>query len=147
MMQRCKRVKTVLLSAILVLGLSACASSQQNDTLYRALGELDGITRIADNFLFYLSKDDRVVEFFAETDIDRFHQKVIEHICELTGGPCEYTGDAMVTTHEGMNINETQFNAVVEDLIRAMQDERVPTRAQNELLAVLAGLHGEITHR
>jgi hemoglobin len=131
--------------AALSLLLSAgCTSQAAPDQLYQDLGQLEGITEVADGFLYYLSQDERVIDFFAETDIERFHEKVIEHICDLSGGPCDYSGDDMVSTHKGMAINETQFNAVVEDLILAMDDAGVPTRTQNRLLRVLASLHGDI---
>lgn len=121
-----------------------CQSSQPPDSLYQQLGGLPGITTVADNFLYHLGRDERVVGFFAESDIDRFHQKVIEHICELSGGPCEYTGDSMLETHRGMGVADTHFNAVVEDLILAMQDAGLSTTTQNRLLAVLAPLHRDI---
>ncbi len=50
-------------------------------------------------------------------------------------------------THQEMAIGEVHFNAIVEDLIKAMDDENIPTRAQNQLLQRLAALHGEITGR
>lgn len=135
------RVAAMLLSTLAVLG---CQSSPPRDALYYQLGEMPGITTVADNFLYHLGRDDRVVGFFAESDIDRFHEKVIEHICELSGGPCEYTGDPMLETHRGMGINDTHFNAVVEALILAMEDAGLNTTTQNRLLAVLAPLHGDI---
>ena len=46
-----------------------------------------------------------------------------------------------------MDISEAQFNATVEDLIKAMNDAGTPTTAQNRLLALLAPMHGDITRR
>ena len=43
-----------------------------------------------------------------------------------------------------MGVTETQFNALVEQLIRAMEEEGVPTWAQNQLLAELVPLHDRI---
>ncbi|MEE4204155.1 MAG: group 1 truncated hemoglobin [Halieaceae bacterium] len=139
----CGLVRSSYLVAITAIMLG-CQSAPPSDSLYQDLGGLAGITRVADNFLYHLGRDDRVIDFFAESDIDRFHEKVIEHICELSGGPCEYTGDSMLETHRGMGINDTQFNAVVEDLILAMEDAGLGTTAQNRLLSVLAPLHQNI---
>ena len=140
-------MRGLMASLLLACLLGGCATSASHDQLYQDLGKLDGITRIADGFLYYIGDDERVVEFFAETDIDRFHSKIIEHLCAVSGGPCRYTGDTMVDVHRGMDISEAQFNAIVEHLIQAMNDEQVPTRAQNRLLKLLADLHGEITGR
>ena len=79
----------------LMLVTASCASPPQGDRLYRELGQLDGITQIIDNFLYYVGDDDRIIDFFAETDIDQFRERFIEQICELSGGPCEYSGDTM----------------------------------------------------
>jgi hemoglobin len=40
-----------------------------------------------------------------------------------------------------------QFNALVEDLQKAMSERGIPFRAQNKLLAKLAPLHRDIEHR
>lgn len=141
------RATRLLLAALGISLLAGCATPSSDDTLYQSLGGIDGITRITDNFLYHIGEDDRVIEFFAATDIDRFHSKIIEHLCEISGGPCVYTGDPMSETHQGMAIGEVHFNAIVEDLIKAMDDENIPTRAQNQLLQRLAALHGEITGR
>lgn len=134
------------LLAVLVM-VTGCASQSSGDDLYRELGGTEGITNIADNFLYHIGEDDRVIGFFAESDVERFHSKMIEHICDVSGGPCEYQGDPMREVHAGMDIRETHFNAIVEDLIKAMEDEHVPTRAQNRLLNRFAAMHGEITGR
>lgn len=131
---------------LLAVWLVGCASGPitGDRTLYSDLGGTQGITRITDNFLYYIGEDERVIGFFAESDIERFHAKVIEHLCEVSDGPCTYTGDSMVETHQGMDISEAQFNAIVDALINAMIDEQIPVRAQNELLKRLAALHGDI---
>ena len=53
----------------------------------------------------------------------------------------------MKTTHEGMHLTESQFNALVEDLQDAMNLQRVPIELQNELIAKLAPLRADIIHR
>lgn len=61
--------------------------------------------------------------------------------------PCErrpYTGDTMQVVHEPMDLNEADFNALVEDLIDAMEDLNLPVQTQNRLLALLAPVHGDI---
>ena len=47
-------------------------------------------------------------------------------MCERTGGGCTYTGDDMRRTHAGMNIDPTEFNAIVEALMRAMDARGLP---------------------
>jgi len=136
-----------LSSLLVVILINGCATPPEKTTLYLALGEIDGITQIIDNFLYYVGDDDRIIDFFADTDIDQFRERFIEQICEISGGPCEYSGDTMAESHREMDISEAQFNATVEDLILAMNDAGTPTRAQNQLLALLAPMHSDITRR
>lgn len=134
--------------SIVLIALTACVHQPRQDMqLYRDLGELDGITRIVDDFLFQLAEDDSIIHHFEDTDIDRFREKLIEQICNLSGGPCEYTGDSMKVSHAGMDITTGQFNSLVEDLIVAMENEHIPTATQNGLLAQLAPMYDEIMRR
>ncbi|PHR65373.1 MAG: hypothetical protein COA51_05970 [Idiomarina sp.] len=70
-----------------------------------------------------------------------------EHICELSGGPCEYSGESMVTVHTGMNISRAEFNAVVENLMTAMDQQQLAVSTQNRLLAILASFHKEVIYQ
>lgn len=114
-------------------------------SLYNDLGGEPGITAIIDQFLWNLAEDERIGAHFAETNIARFRAKLIEQFCMVSGGPCEYTGDDMARTHAGLDINDAHFNALVEDLIEAMEALDVGTGAQNRLLAQLAPMHHDIT--
>ncbi|MEX2332793.1 MAG: group 1 truncated hemoglobin [Pseudohongiella sp.] len=130
-----------------VLTLSACAMPQgsgADSSLYQALGAQQGIEQIADNFIMEIAYDPRVFDRFADSNVERFREKIIEHFCFIADGPCEYTGDSMVLTHRGMDINSAEFNAVVEDLIDAMDKAGTPVSAQNRLLERLAALRPEI---
>lgn len=115
--------------------------------LYADLGGADGVTALVDQFLWNLAEDRRVNHFFVETKLERFRSKLIEHICMLAGGPCSYSGDSMHQVHGGLGIDEADFNAVVEDLIEAMESRALGTGTQNRLLALLAPMHGEIVER
>lgn len=138
--------RTVL--ALIILVMCGCINTRQDGAaLYRELGGQSGITAIVDGFLFELSEDRDVLPLFANTDIERFRDKFIEQLCDVSGGPCEYTGDTMRETHRDMQVTRAQFNSVVEDLIRAMEREDVPVGAQNRLLKRLAAMYGDIVYR
>ena len=71
----------------------------------------------------------------------------MEQLCVEAGGPCEYSGDSMEESHKGLNIDRSDFNALVEDLIDAMAAEGVAVPVQNRLLARLAAMRGQIIGR
>jgi hemoglobin len=50
----------------------------------------------------------------------------------------------MKTTHAGMKISTGEFNALVEDLVKALDTFKVPVAEKNELLALLAPMKKDI---
>ena len=65
-------------------------------------------------------------------------------ICSGTGGPQAYTGRDMLTTHRGVNANEQEFVAVLDDIVEGLQGRRVGQREQEELLMIFWSLKAEI---
>ena len=128
----------------LTLLLSACSGTQHQENLYTALGGEAGVAQIADNFILEIANDERVIAYFEDSNVERFRQFFIEHLCMLTDGPCEYTGDSLIDTHVGMNVTEAAFNAIVEDLMAAMNKADIAISSQNRLLARMAALREQI---
>ncbi|ARU55808.1 hemoglobin [Oleiphilus messinensis] len=135
-----------IILAGVVIFFSGCASVP-NDQLYRDLGEMDGITRLIDEFVFEISGNAKLHEQFKETDWERFHEKLVTQVCELSGGPCVLEGDSMAEIHKGMGVKESEFNSLVENLMVAMDRLAVPVSAQNRLLAKLAPFHKDIVEQ
>ncbi len=138
-----------LIAIIVVLGtlvLAGCATDRGQRRLYDELGGQAGIEAIVEGLLFILVDDPRIGHHFADSDIVRLREKLIEQICVEAAGPCIYTGKDMQLAHEGQNISDADFNALVEDLVDAMEAQGVPVAAQNRLLKQLAKMHAKIVH-
>lgn len=137
-----------LMSLVLVLLLTACAAApKRDDSLYRALGEREGIAKVVDSALLWVLNDARINELFTATDPAQLAPLLVDQICEATGGPCTYTGRTMEDVHTGLNITDAQFGAFVEDLIAAMNEHQVPQHAQDQLLAALGGMKPQVVGR
>jgi hemoglobin len=133
----------VLLACTLLAG--GCAQSVQSpQSLYAELGGQAGIDRIVDGLLWEIAEDAEIRALFADTDIQRFRNKLAEQLCAVSDGPCVYTGDSMRETHRHLAVTSAQFNRLVDDLIRVMERERIAIGAQNALLQRLAAMHGDI---
>ncbi len=50
----------------------------------------------------------------------------------------------MVAAHKGLHLNTDSFNALVEDLKRAMDQSAIPFSTQNRLLALLAPMYRDV---
>lgn len=139
---------------LLSLLLCACAVQAKQTpeynpeaSLYERLGGKAAIQQLVEDFYQNVVADERINGFFIGSDPATVNRLLIEQICELTGGPCKYSGRDMPTVHTGMNITEAQFNALVEDLIRSLDKYRVPQQEQQELLNLLASMKDEIINR
>ena len=136
------------ITALLLVLLWGCQSvATPPSSLYDELGGMPVIEKIADNYLNEISFDQHIIQYFKDTDIDRLREKLIEQICNISGGPCEYTGDSMADSHANLHITEADFNRFVDLLVNAMNKAGVAHRTQNKLLARLAPMRGDIIYR
>jgi hemoglobin len=115
--------------------LSACTTTHVS--IYQQLGGQPKIEEVVDNFISEIEFDAVLFTFFKDSNIDRFREKLSEHMCMLTGGPCKYSGDSMQQVHAGMNITEAEFNHSVDLFISAMTKADIPHPVQNKVLAVI----------
>lgn len=112
--------------------------------LFQEFGEKAGLTRIMDDFMVNLLADARTRPFFEKADQQRIKEQLVDQFCYILNGPCEYRGAKMKPMHAELGIKREHFNALVEQLQFAMDRNKVPYRAQNKLLAVLAPMHRDI---
>ena len=150
-----KRTFAVIgLSASLVLGSivmasTGAASDPSAKSLYERLGGKSAITAVVNEFVGNVAGDARINKFFAKAAGDQkrlaaFKAKLVDRICQASGGPCKYKGLDMKTAHKGMGVSDADFGALVEDLIKALDKFNVGATEKNELLGALGGMKGDI---
>ncbi|HNR19032.1 MAG TPA: group 1 truncated hemoglobin [Bacteroidia bacterium] len=118
-------------------------------TLYERLGSINAISAVTDQFLANVVADPVINARFAATIADANRTRLlrlnlIDQICAAAAGPCQYKGKTMIEAHQGLNITEVEFNALVGDLVDAMTSLGVAQADQNELLGILGGLKPDI---
>jgi len=120
-----------------------------NKTLYERLGEIKGITKLVDDvvdihmanpsvsprFLPLLEKPEQLAMIKGHT---------VNFFCAGSGGPQEYGGRDMVSTHKGMNISEQEFLAVVDDIMEAMDKNNLGEEEKKDVLAILYSLKEQV---
>jgi hemoglobin len=140
-----KKITAQFITLSFIFGLLAgCANTQVS--LYDELGGKDTVAQIVDNFIHEIEFDQSMFAFFAESNIERFREKLNEHLCFLANGPCAYTGDTMEQVHAGMKISERDFNHGVDLFIAAMTKANVPHPVQNKLLAKMVQTRKDIIY-
>lgn len=139
----------LVIGALGILALSACADTQMaaKPSLYQRLGGKDAIMAVVDKFVGNVAADTRINKFFGSTDIPKLKGHLVDQVCEASGGPCKYKGRTMKATHAGMGLTEADFNALVQDLVAALDFYKVGKTEKDELLGVLGSMKGEIVER
>ena len=148
-----KKLMVVAIAASVVMGCFSIASAEAKDkkakSLYSRLGGRKAITAVVDEFVNNCAADTRINRFFGDTAKDpkrlrKFKKNLVDQICQASGGPCKYTGKDMKSAHKGMGITDADFNALVEDLVKALDKFNVGATEKNELLGALGPLKGDI---
>ena len=90
--------------------------------------------------------------FFAATASDparlkKFKGNLVDQICEASGGPCKYKGKDMKSAHAGMGISGADFNALVEDLVGALDKFKVGAHEKDQLLGALGPMKSDIVEK
>src|SRR5437867_12682244 len=145
-------------SCLVILGLSVAMSGcntmesstgkmMTEKSLYDRLGGKPAITAVVDDFVGRVAADNRINGKFANANIPRLKMLLVEQICQASGGPCTYTGRDMKTTHAGMGINGSEFDALVGDLVTTLNKFKVPEREKNDLLGALGPMKKDIAER
>jgi len=146
-----KLLKLLLVSAALA-GSAVGAAQGASDSLYKHLGGKAAITAVVDEFVARVAADQRINGFFAATAADpkrlaAFKAKLVDQICQAAGGPCTYKGKDMKSAHAGMGIQSSQFDALVEDLVGALDKFKVAEADKQVLLGVLGPMKSDIVTR
>ena len=131
--------------------LAGCAGMMARDpSLYERLGGRHPIALVVDDFVANVSADPRVNARFKAlkpAEVFRLNSYLADQICEATGGPCSYVGRDMKSAHQGMNITEAEWNATVENLVKALDKHKVSTNEKQELLGLLGPMKADIVGR
>lgn len=149
-----RTLAVIALAASLAFGSITMASTGMKSdpaakSLYERLGGKPAITAVVNEFVGNVAGDTRINGFFKKVASDpkalnAFKGKLVDQICQASGGPCKYKGRDMKSAHQGLGISDADFNALVEDLVKALDKFNVGATEKNELLGALGGMKGDI---
>ena len=146
-----RRLAVMVLAAVTLV--AGCSSSMESGrtmaqpSLYDRLGGKPAITAVVDDFIGNVAADTRINQRFGGANIPRLKTRLVDQICEASGGPCKYTGQNMRDAHTGMKITDAEFTALVEDLVKSLDKFKVPAKEKGELLSALGGMKPDIVGR
>ena len=115
-------------------------------SLYERLGGTDGIVAIASDLVDLHLGNPRIAPRYAASDIAAVKNAAATFCIAASGGPSVYEGKDMVTAHRGMNIDDAEFVAVLDDTIAALDNNGIGQREKEEVLFFFYSLKAEIVH-
>lgn len=154
-------MRMIVVLSLVVIGCASSSSDTKSKTssttpapakslakpLYERLGGKQAITQVVDEFVGNVAADVRINTFFAKTDIPHLKEMLVEQICQASQGPCQYSGRDMKTVHTGLQIEDAHFDALVEDLTKALEKFNVPEKEKSELVGALGPMRGDIVRQ
>jgi hemoglobin len=117
--------------------------------LYERIGGAKAVNAMVDEWMRMNLADQRVAASFAPVTtkpdhLGRMRRGLVDQICEVSDGPCQYKGPDMKKVHGNMGVTEDQFLIVSDNLVQSMQKLGIQEREKNELLSRIAELRFDI---
>jgi hemoglobin len=116
---------------------------QPSDSLYKRLGGYDAIAAVTDDLLARMATDPTIAPLLRgvnESRLKKIRQLLVDMLCEITGGPCIYTGADMATAHAGLGIKDSEWRRFMSLLDQTLDKFQVPDRERGEVRAMIAGM-------
>ena len=123
----------------------------RSSSLFERLGGASGIRALVDDIVA-LHMENAVIRARFRPYLERPEKldATKRHLCAFleagSGGTAQYTGRSMKDTHRGMNINEAEYLAALDDILAAMRKHSMDEQTQKDVLAVAYALKNEILH-
>jgi truncated hemoglobin YjbI len=121
--------------------------------LWDRLGGEDAVRAVVHDFVGTAAVDPKV-NFLRngkytldEKGVKHLEQLLVELISANTGGPLKYTGKDMKTSHAGMKITDTEFDALAGDLIATLKKFKVPQPEIDELVSIVGSTRKDIVEK
>jgi hemoglobin len=108
-------------------------------TLYEKIGGDAAVNAAVDIFYRKVLADDRISNFFEGVDMEKQAAKQKAFLTMAFGGPHNYTGKDMRDGHAHLvanGLNDTHFDAVMENLGATLQELNVPDELIQEAAAI-----------
>jgi hemoglobin len=118
-----------------------------SQTLYTRLGGYDAISAVCDDLLPRLMADSQLGRFWQNRGTDgvrREKQLLVDFLCASAGGPRYYVGREMKLSHEGMGIDESDWQIFLGCLHATLDKFQVPDLERSQVLAFVESTKADI---
>jgi len=141
---------TLLVSVAPAVAEESPPASPAGTSLYDRLGGAYPIAVVVDDFIERLLVNDTLN---ANAAINGARQRVPKQglkfhlttlVCQATGGPCQYVGRDMKSSHVHLNVTEPEWQAMLAEFRKTLDKFSVPSAEQDELVAIVNSTRADI---
>lgn len=120
-------------------------------TLYQRLGGAKGIAVLVDDIVDAHMRNPAITARFTPYLERPEHLATVKgHLRSFfgagSGGPETYDGRGMTAAHRGMNINNAEYMAAIDDIMSTLRKHNIDEQTQKDVLGIAYALKGEIIH-
>jgi hemoglobin len=111
------------------------------------MGGYDVIAAVIDDLFAILHDDTAFARFFGGRSNDsviRSRQLLVDQMCALSGGPCQYIGRDMKTSHRGLGITDVEWESNMNASDAALAKNGVGDAERAEFLALFERYRADI---
>jgi len=140
----------VLIASVTIFMLNNSSSYAQEKTLYERLGGVKPISLVVDDFINRLVANDilnanPMIKAGREHSPDAYLKfQVTNLVCQVTGGPCVYTGLGMKESHTHMKITSAEWTVMLDEFQKTLDKFQVPAKEQKELFDIVESTRKDI---
>lgn len=120
-------------------------------TLFEKIGGEAAVDAAVDLFYKKVLADDRIKHFFEDVDMEKQHRMQKGFLTFAFGGPNNYSGRGMEVAHKRLvaekGLNDSHFDAVMEDLGATLKELGVPDDLIGEAAAIAESVRGPVLGR
>ena len=126
------------------------APAPAKPSLYDRLGGIYPISAVVDDFIervyaiATLNANPNVAKARSDLRKPGLKVQVANLVCQVTGGPCQYTGKSMKESHAGFQITQKEWDALLVDFRACLDKFKVPPAEQAELVAIVESTRPDI---
>jgi hemoglobin len=116
--------RLTLLALTMIAGffsLSAVAGEEEaaGPSIYERLGEMEGVHQIVTDTVALHHENPDIARYFEGVDDENLIKHVTAFFAAGTGGPANYEGRDMTSTHATMDMSDAEFDSAVRDVAAA----------------------------
>lgn len=119
-------------------------------SLFEKLGGEAAVNAAVELFYSKVLADNRISRYFAKTDMNKQRAKQKAFLTVAFGGPNNYSGRSMRAAHAKLvvdGLNDSHFEAVLDNLKLTLQELKVPSDLIQQALAIAESTRADVLGR